>query len=205
LTVGELARMFNAERSNRCDLVVIPVEGWKRSHWFDQTSLPWTNPSPNMRSLTEAALYPGIGLLETTALSVGRGTGTPFEIVGAPYVDDLALAAELNRADLPGLRFVPVRFKPNASVYQDQACGGVQILLLDRERANPIDAGLLIARTLHRLYPKAFDLARFDRLLVDAPTIAALKEDRPASEVRRAWTEPLKRFSERREKYLLYR
>ncbi len=205
MTVGELARMFNAERSNRCELVVIPVEGWKRSYWFDQTSLPWTNPSPNMRSLTEATLYPGIGLLETTALSVGRGTGTPFEVVGAPYVDDVALAGELNRADLPGLRFVPVRFTPNASVYKDQICGGVQILLTDREKANPIDAGLLLARTLHQLYPKDFELDRFNRLLEDAATVTALKADRPDSEIRRAWAESLKQFTERRKRHLLYR
>jgi len=123
--------------------------------WFDETGLPWTNPSPNMRGLTEATLYPGIGLLETTPLSVGRGTGTPFEVVGAPYIEDVGFAAELNRAKLPGLRFVPVRFTPNASVFKDQACGGVQILLTDRERASSIDAGLLMAATLHRLYPRS--------------------------------------------------
>src|SRR5207247_5356374 len=105
MTVGELAQMFKVERNLNLDLSVIPMEGWKREFWFDQTALPWTNPSPNMRSLTEATLYPGVGLLENTELSVGRGTGTPFEVVGAPYIDDVRLAEELNHAALEGVRF----------------------------------------------------------------------------------------------------
>src|SRR5207248_10715293 len=114
MTIGELARMFNAERESKADLTVIPMENWHREMWFDETGLPWTNPSPNMRNLTEAILYPGVGLLES-ALSVGRGTDTPFEVIGAPYIDDTRLADELNRAGLPGARFVPVQFPPNYS------------------------------------------------------------------------------------------
>src|SRR5262249_11211801 len=112
MTMGELAQMFNAERKFGADLTVIPVQNWTRDCWFDETELPWTNPSPNMRSLTEAILYPGVGLLEMTNLSVGRGTGTPFELVGAPYIDDLAMADELNHFGLIGVRFVPVQFTP---------------------------------------------------------------------------------------------
>src|SRR5690606_24404941 len=117
LSVGELARMFNAERGFQADLTVIPVEDWSPESWFDATDLPWTNPSPNMRSLTAATLYPGVGLLEFCRVSVGRGTGTPFEVLGAPYIDDRQLAAELNASGLPGLRFIPVRFTPTGSVF----------------------------------------------------------------------------------------
>src|SRR5213079_2366123 len=112
--------------------------------WFDQTGLPWTNRSPNLRSLTEAILYPGIGLLES-ALSVGRGTDTPFEVVGAPYINDIKLAEELNRANLPGVRFVPIRFTPKASIHSDQECGGVNIVLTDRDRCHVVDLGIEIA------------------------------------------------------------
>jgi uncharacterized protein YbbC (DUF1343 family)/CubicO group peptidase (beta-lactamase class C family) len=204
LTVGELARLFNAEKNLNCDLAVIPAQGWTRELWFDQTGLPWTNPSPNMRSLTEATLYPGVGLLETTALSVGRGTGTPFEVIGAPYIDDLKLAAELNQAGLAGVRFVPVRFAPNYSTFKDQACAGVQIILTDRNRCDVLDIGLTLASTLHRLWPKDFNVANFNRLLVHQPTIAALQAGRPLAEIRKAWEPELAAFKKRRLQYLLY-
>ena len=134
MTIGELARMFNAERKTKADLIVIELENWQRDAWLDETGLPWTNPSPNMRNLKQAILYPGIGLLES-ALSVGRGTDTPFELVGAPYIDDVKLADELNRAGLPGVGFVPIRFTPTASVHKGQPCGGVYVMLNDRDVA----------------------------------------------------------------------
>src|SRR5262245_8014871 len=127
MTVGELARMFKAERHVDVELEVVKCEGWKRSEMYDATNLPWVNPSPNMRSLTEALLYPGVGLLETTNLSVGRGTDTPFERVGAPWIDPVTWASELNRAGLPGVRFVPTRFTPRERQYAGQECGGVFI------------------------------------------------------------------------------
>ena len=119
MTLGELAKMYNAEKNLKADLTVVEVENWRRDEWFDETGLPWANPSPNMRNLKPAILYPGIGLLES-ALSVGRGTDTPFEVVGAPYIDDVRLAEELNRAELPGVRFVPIRFTPTYSVHKGQ-------------------------------------------------------------------------------------
>ena len=143
MTVGDLAQMFNAERGWKADLTVIKLEGWSRSMWFDETGLPWINPSPNMRSLTAATLYPGIGLHES-ALSVGRGTGTPFEVIGAPYIDDVKFAAELNRAGLAGVRFVPVRFTPTASTFKDKPCGGVSIVVTDREKLQPVDVGIAV-------------------------------------------------------------
>jgi len=204
MTVGELARMFNIERKFNADLTVIKVEGWSRDQWFDSTGLPWTNPSPNMRSLTEAALYPGVGLLETTAVSVGRGTDTPFEVVGAPYIDDLKLAAELNRAGIPGVRFVPVQFTPKASVFKDKACGGVNIILTDRDRCPVIDIGIVTAMTLHRMYPKDFDISKFNRLLVHAPTIEAIKAGKSLAEIKQLWVADQEKFKERRKQFLLY-
>jgi uncharacterized protein YbbC (DUF1343 family) len=204
MTVGELARMYRAERKLDCDLTVIRVEGWSRDMWFDQTGLPWTNPSPNMRSLTQAALYPGIGLLETTALSVGRGTDTPFEVIGAPYIDDVQLAAQLTLAAPAGVRFVPTRFTPSASVYRDQPCGGVRILLLDRDRCDALETGLWIARTLHRLYPREFEVGKFDRLLRHPATIEALRAGTPYSSLRQSWEPGLAAFRQRRAAFLLY-
>lgn len=205
MTVGELARMFNVERDCKADLIVIPLEGWSRELWFDQTGLPWTNPSPNMRSLTEAALYPGVGLLETTALSVGRGTGTPFEVLGAPYIDDVKLAAELNRAGLAGVRFVPVRFTPNASVFKAKPCAGVNIILTDRDRCNVIDIGLTVAQTLHRLYPEEFGLDKFNRLLGHRSTVEAIRSGKSLDEIRQTWAIDLNEFKRRRESFLLYK
>src|SRR6185436_20097676 len=141
MTVGELAQMFKAERNLKLDLVVVPVEGWKREQWFDQTALPWINPSPNMRSLTEATLYPGIGLLESTNVSVGRGTDTPFEVLGAPWIDAQKLADYLNQRSIPGVRFVSVRFKPNASVFKNEDCGGFNIVITDRSAFRPLLTG----------------------------------------------------------------
>lgn len=204
MTIGELARMHHVERGLKTELHVIPVENWSRREWFDQTGLPWTNPSPNMRSLTEAALYPGVGLLETTAVSVGRGTDTPFEVVGAPYIDDVKLAAKLNGAGLAGVRFVPVQFTPKASVYQGRLCRGINVVLVDRDACPVVDIGLLIAQTLHRLYPKDFDLEKFDRLLGHRATIEALKAGESIAQIRQAWAPGLAEFQRRRTKYLLY-
>src|SRR6266511_419961 len=196
MTVGEPAKTFNAERGFHADLTVIPVEGWKRESWFDQTMLPWTNPSPNMRNLTEAMLYPGVGLLET-AVSVGRGTDTPFEVVGAPYVEDIKLAAEMNRAGLPGIRFVPIRFTPKASVFQDRPCGGVHLVVTDRDGLNAVDVGIVLALTLHRLYPNDFVLEQVQALLQHGATIGAIKAGQTLAEIKHAWTGELEEFRRR--------
>lgn len=203
MTVGELARMFNAERHCNCDLTVVPLENWRRDLWLDQTGLPWTNPSPNMRNLTEAILYPGIGLLES-AVSVGRGTDTPFEVVGAPYIQDVRLAEELNRAGLPGIRFVPIQFTPDASVYKGVLCHGVYLLVTDREHCPVVEAGLLIAKTLYRLYPADFAAEKMEHLLLNPATLEAIKADKPLEEIRAIWKPGLEAFKQRRSKYLLY-
>jgi len=204
MTVGELARMFNAELGWKADLTVIPVSGWSRAAWFDQTGLPWINPSPNMRSLRAAALYPGVGLLETTSLSVGRGTDTPFEQVGAPYIDENRLTRQLNEAGIAGVQFEPVTFTPTASVFKDQTCHGVRIILTDRDHCPVVDIGLSIARCLQAAYGKQFNLDKFNVLLVHPATIEAIKAGNSLAEIRQLWAADLKDFAQRRAKYLLY-
>lgn len=205
MTAGELARMFNAERKLGVDLKVVPCRGWRRASWFDAAGLPWTNPSPNMRSLTEATLYPGVGLLEFCAVSVGRGTGTPFELIGAPYVDDLRLAAELNGAGLEGVRFIPVRFTPTASVFQGKECGGAQILVTDRDRLRASDLGVLLASTFHRLYPGELKLEKMNTLLGDTATLEAIRGGKPLKTILQVRDRGLAEFHRRRERHLLYR
>ncbi len=203
MTVGELARLFNAERGTKADLRVVPVEGWRRDQWFDQTGLPWINTSPNMRNLKEAILYPGVGLVEF-AVSVGRGTDTPFEVVGAPYVDDRALAAELNRAGVPGIQFVPIRFTPRASIFKDQPCGGVYLMLNDRESCPVVDVGLSLALALQRLYPGKFALDKVQTLLVHPPTLEAIRAGKTLTEIKALWASDLGEFQARRDSFLMY-
>jgi uncharacterized protein YbbC (DUF1343 family)/CubicO group peptidase (beta-lactamase class C family) len=203
MTIGELARMFNEERNSKADLVVIPVQNWKREMYLDHTGLPWTNPSPNMRNLTQAILYPGVGLLES-ALSVGRGTDTPFEVVGAPYINDAKFAAELNQARLPGVRFVPIRFTPTTSVHKEKECGGVYIMLTDREACNVVDIGIVMAQTLVRMYPNDFKLDKISHLLFHPDTLEAIKSGKPLADIRTGWQKDIEDFQKRRAKYLLY-
>jgi uncharacterized protein YbbC (DUF1343 family) len=205
MTEGELARMYKAERHlDNLDLTVIPLQGWDRKMWYDETGQPWINPSPNLRSLTGATLYPGIGLLENCSLSVGRGTGTPFEVVGAPYIEDVRLAEALNKEGLPGVRFVPIRFTPTDYIYKNQSCAGVNIILTDREHCQVVDVGLEIAKILNRWYPDQFNVENLNNLLLDEPTLNAVEEDKPLAEIHKMWESKLAAFKERREKYLLY-
>ena len=204
MTMGELARMYNVERKTNVKLTVIELENWRRDSYLDETGLPWTNPSPNMRNLKQAILYPGVGLLES-AMSVGRGTDTPFEVVGAPYIDDVKLAEELNRAALPGVAFIPIRFTPTYSVHKGKECGGVYMMLNDRKTCNVVDVGLLIAKTTYRLYPKDFPADKPGNLLLHASTLAAIKEDKSLDDIRATWRMDLVDFQQRRERYLIYK
>jgi uncharacterized protein YbbC (DUF1343 family)/CubicO group peptidase (beta-lactamase class C family) len=204
LTLGELAQMYNTERALGADLTVIPCEGWTRDLWWDQTGLPWVNPSPNMRSLTAATLYPGVGLIEFCNVSVGRGTDRPFELVGAPYIDDRAFAAALNAEQLPGVRFIPTRFTPTGSVFAGKDCGGVQILITDRDSLNPVDVGLALARTLQRQHSAEWKGAQLAKLLVHPATEAGVRELREINALKAAWLPARETFAERRRKVLLY-
>jgi len=205
MTAGELAKMFNAEWKLGLDLHVVPVEGWNRRDFFDATSLRWVNPSPNMRSLTQAVLYPGIGLLETTNLSVGRGTDTPFEVVGAPWIDGVKLARALNAAGLPGVRFVPIEFTPTASRYKGRKCGGVNVVITNRGTFHPLRTGLEFARQLRLLFPRDWEMKNFNRLLSDRTTYNAVLGGKTVCEIRAGYREELDEFRTRRAKFLVYR
>jgi len=204
MTVGELATMFNEEMKTGVDLRVVKVTGWRRSDYFDRTGLLWINPSPNMRSLTEAVLYPGIGLLEYSNLSVGRGTDTPFEVIGAPWLDGILLARELNNVELPGVRFVPIRFTPGASKFADEQCGGVNIVVIDRERFRPVRTGLEIASCLRRLYLDDWQATKLERLLCSQKTLDGVLECKPVYELESEYAAKLEQFRQRRSKFMLY-
>jgi uncharacterized protein YbbC (DUF1343 family)/CubicO group peptidase (beta-lactamase class C family) len=204
MTVGELAAMFNEELQLGVDLQIVPVEHWRREDYFDRTGLLWVNPSPNMRSLAEAVLYPGIGLLETTNVSVGRGTDTPFEVLGAPWLDGIQLARALNQCGLPGVRFVPVRFTPASSQHAGQLCGGVNIVVVDRAGFRPVRTGLEIARQLYQLFPQDWQTKRFNALLSDRSTLDAVLAGKTVDEMETAWSAELQEFLQRRSRFLRY-
>jgi uncharacterized protein YbbC (DUF1343 family)/CubicO group peptidase (beta-lactamase class C family) len=204
LTIGELAQLFNRQRRIGADLRVIKMEGWRRSMWFDETNLTWTNPSPNMRSLTEATLYPGIGLLETTNVSVGRGTDTPFELVGAPWIQGDKLAEVLNQRGIPGVRFVPVRFTPSTSVFKGEQCSGINIIITERSAFRPVLAGIEIAVALRRMYPSDWKVDSYLRLLVNSNTLERLKRGESAREIIGTWGAQLDEFRRARAEVLLY-
>ena len=204
MTIGELALMFKEELALQLDLKVIRVEHWRRAQHWDQTGLLWTNPSPNMRSITQAFLYPGIGILETTNVSVGRGTDTPFEVVGAPWIDGRQLAKELNAAGLAGVRFVPIRFTPDSSKHADKLCEGVNIAMIDRNRLQTIDVGLQIACTLRKLYSEQWDVKSLNRLLIDDAVYEAILAGETVAELKRLHKTELEEFQNRRNKYLIY-
>ena len=204
LTIGELAQLFNRQRNIGADVRVIKMEGWRRSMWFDETNLTWVNPSPNMRSLTEATLYPGVGLLETTNVSVGRGTDTPFEVVGAPWIQGDKLAELLNQRGLQGVRFVPVRFTPNASVFKGESCGGVNIIVTDRSAFRPLLTGIEMALALRKLYPNEWKVDSYLRLLVNSDTLERMKRGESARDIVSSWNNGLQEFRKARAEILLY-
>jgi uncharacterized protein YbbC (DUF1343 family)/CubicO group peptidase (beta-lactamase class C family) len=204
LTIGELAQLYNAERKLGCDLQVIKLEGWKRGDLYDRTRLHWINPSPNLRGLTATLLYPGIGLLETTNISVGRGTDRPFEWIGAPWLDGEKLALALAKHELPGVRFLPLTLTPASSTHKDKKCDGVQILLDDWSRFQPLRTGLTIAYELHRLYPDDWQVDKYNTLLGHQATLDALKKGATPAEMEKLWQTDLTRFRERAKNYWLY-
>lgn len=205
LTSGEIARMLNSELDLQLDLEVVRCEGWSRDQMYDATGLLWVNPSPNMRSLTQALLYPGVGLLETTNLSVGRGTDTPFELVGAPWMDARRLAGELNALKIAGVRFIPIEFIPESSKFEGQLCQGVNIAVTDRSEMEPLQVGLGLATTLRRLYPDAWETKSLNRLLVNQACFSAVVEGKGLEQVLDLSREGVSDYLRRREPFLLYR
>lgn len=204
MTAGELARMIAGEDGVQADLHVVACTGWQRSDLWDRTGLPWINPSPNMRSLTQAMLYPGIGLLEGTNLSVGRGTDTPFEVLGAPWCDGVPLAAALRAAELPGVTFVPITFTPTASKFRGERCSGVNVVVTDWRTFEPVRTGLVIACALRARHGAQWNTQKLDWLLKDAPTGAAIVAGTPADQLAASWQKDLDLFRIRRKPFLLY-
>jgi uncharacterized protein YbbC (DUF1343 family)/CubicO group peptidase (beta-lactamase class C family) len=205
MTMGELAKMFNAERNINAKLTVVPMEGWQRGDWFDATGLVWVNPSPNLRSVTEAALYPGVALIEGTNVSVGRGTDTPFELLGAPWMKSKELAAYLNGRGIAGVRFVPVTFTPASAVYTGQVCSGVNIIATDRNGFDAPELGVELASALHKLYPADFKMERMQELLVNQGAYDALVAGQDPRRIAQDWQDGLEKFGKVREKYLIYK
>ncbi len=204
LTMGELAQLFNAENDIGAELTVVKMKGWRRQYWFDETGLPWVNPSPNMRNLIQATLYPGIGAIEGSRISVGRGTDTPFEQIGAPWIDGVQLAAELNARNLEGVRFYPVSFTPRSSKFAGRMCRGVFILVTDRQALRPVRLGLEVASILQRLYPAEYRLEKEADLLGSETALNHILVGRDPAGVAHAWQADEKQWRHLRSRYLLY-
>ena len=213
MTVGELAMLFNKGFGVDTDLEVVPCEGWKRSMWFDQTGLPWMMPSPNMPTPVAAELYPGLCFVEGTNVSEGRGTTRPFEMAGAPWADGYKVAERLNSYGLPGVRFGPVHFIPNASKHQEQRCSGVVVYVTDRNVVSSVDLGLYVVKTFRDLYPDDFQFRPpgtsgrhfFDLLAGTDSVRLAIEDGVSVEEIVNSWAgDELREFMEVRQKYLLY-
>jgi uncharacterized protein YbbC (DUF1343 family)/CubicO group peptidase (beta-lactamase class C family) len=204
LTVGELARLCNAECGWNCDLQAIPVQGWQRAMWWDETGLEWINPSPAMRTLTAATLYPGLCCLENTNLSMGRGTDSPFEIVGAPWLDGRRVAVDLNARALPGIGFVPISFTPAASVHAGRLCGGVRCIVRDREALRPVALAVHLADALHRIHTDEFTFDKMAALIGTDRVRDLLNRFAPPDAIVEEWAADEAHFAERRAPHLLY-
>jgi uncharacterized protein YbbC (DUF1343 family) len=205
MTLGELAKMLNAERHIGARLDVVATEGWQRGDWFDSAGLPWVNTSPNLRSLTEATLYPGVAMIEGTNVSVGRGTDTPFEVVGAPWMKSKELAAYLNAREIQSVRFVPVTFTPSSSNFAGERCEGVNLIIMDRNTLDSPELGIELAAALDKLYPNDFRLEKMADLLVNQAVFASIAAGEDPRRIAEDWQEQLDGFVRMREKYLLYK
>ena len=215
MTVGELARLFNDAYGIGCELIIIPMKGWARSQWFDDTGLPWVMPSPNMPTLDTAIVYSGACLLEGTNLSEGRGTTRPFELMGAPWIDPHRLIGELAKEDLPGVRFRAVTFQPAFQKFTGQFCGGIQQHVVDRAAYRPVRTGLALIKAARDLWPREFDWRpppyeyEMKRPAIDVLTGTSRVRERieagaSVAEIESEWEEDLTQFRELRSRYLLY-
>jgi len=210
LTIGELAKMFNEQGwlagGVKADLVVAPMQGWRRGDWYDRTGLRFIKPSPNMTDLETAAVYPGLCLLEGTNVSEGRGAGKPFLRFGAPWIDAGDLTARLNKLSLPGMRFQPISFTPNASKCAGERCHGAEITVTKRDLLESYWAGIVIVNEIHRMYPGHFEFraGHFDRLCGSAAVRNAITAGSSLEKLKESWQTPLNSFLQIRKRYLLY-
>jgi uncharacterized protein YbbC (DUF1343 family)/CubicO group peptidase (beta-lactamase class C family) len=204
MTIGELAKLYNTERNINANLTVIPMRGWMRGDWLDSTSEVWVNPSPNLRDLNQVTLYPGVALIEQTNVSVGRGTDTPFEVVGAPWASAKRLAAYLNGRNIAGVRFLPTTFTPTSGPYAHQQCEGIQIVVINREVLDAPELGLELAAALHDAAPTGFDIGHMKALLANQAAFTALQAGQDPRRIADDWRDGVEQFVQVRKKYLIY-
>jgi uncharacterized protein YbbC (DUF1343 family) len=204
MTLGELARLFNAEKKIGADLTVVAMRHWRRDAWFDETGLMWIGPSPNMRNLYAATLYTGLASFESANLSVGRGTDTPFEHIGAPWIDGMRLSEALNARAIPGVRFYPEQFTPTASKFANEACQGIFIVVTDRDAVRPVRVGAEIASALVKLFPGKFEIDSAVRLFGSAAGLSRIKNGDDPAAIASSWAGGEARWRLLRAKYLLY-
>jgi uncharacterized protein YbbC (DUF1343 family) len=205
MTMGELAQLFNGEQHLGAKLTVVSMQGWQRGDWFDSTGELWVNPSPNLRSLTENTLYPGVALIEGTNVSVGRGTDTPFEVLGAPWIKSQELALYLNNRHIAGVRFIPYSFTPKSAVYANQVCGGVNMVITNRLTLDSPEMGIELAAALHKLYPNDFQMNKAITIIANQETLDALNAGTDPRFISSKWNEALEAFEIIRQKYLIYK
>ncbi len=206
MTMGELAKMFNVERKINANLTVVEMKDWRRSDWFDNTNLIWVNPSPNMRSLTAAILYPGVCLIEFAKnISVGRGTDAPFEQIGADFIEGRRLSEYLNARNLPGIRTYPTRFTPTESRFKDVPIEGVRIEVIDRQKIKSVQLGIELACAIEKLYPKQVAWAESRRLIGSDDTVRRITSGQDPETIMKSLEPGLKQFAEVRKRYLIYK
>jgi len=204
MTIGELALLFNKEYGINSDLTVITMDGWKRRYYYDDLDLPWVNTSPNMRNIESAILYSGLGILETTDLSVGRGTDKPFRYYGAPYIDKEALCEKLNSLKIKGISIKPVEFIPISSTYANKTCYGFEVKITDRRQFDPLRSALIILKTIYEMYPERYNFDRIKFMIGNSYVVNMIKENRDVDDIINSWKERLEEFKGIRKKYLLY-
>jgi len=215
MTVGELALFFNSEFGINCSLTVVQMEGWSRDRWFDQTTLPWIQPSPNLPTLDSATVYPGSVLIEGTCLSEGRGTTRPFELIGAPYIQSRGYAEHLNRLGLPGVRFRAAYFQPTFQKWAGEMCGGIQIHVTDRDVFEPYLTGIAVISAARALYPDFFkwreppyeyesEKKPIEILCGERKIVDMILREASSGEIRQSWQADIDAFRRQRAPYLLY-
>jgi uncharacterized protein YbbC (DUF1343 family) len=204
MTLGELARLFNAEKKIGADLTVVGMRNWRRDAWYDETGLMWIGPSPNMRNLYAATLYTGLASFESANISVGRGTDTPFEHIGAPWIDGMRLSEALNARAIPGVRFYPEQFTPTASKFANEPCQGIFIVVTDRNAVRPVRVGVELASALVKLFPGKFEIDSAIRLFGSAAGLMRIKNGDDPAAIAASWNGGEARWRLMRAKYLLY-
>ncbi len=204
MTIGELAKLYNTERNINANLTVVPMKGWMRGDWFDSTAQLWVNPSPNLRDLNQVTLYPAVALIEQTNVSVGRGTDTPFEVIGAPWASAKMMAAYLNQRNIAGVRFVPTTFTPTTGPYARRECEGVNIIVTNREVLDAPELGLELAAALHGAGGSGFDVAHMKALLANQAAFTALQAGQDPRRIADDWRDGVEQFMQIRKKYLIY-